>query len=482
MTNLRWHSADYRTRDGGGVRGALADRGFWLHLTRPLLACQLAGHRPVVDGTEPLGTYPAHRWVCCDRCGIRPEPQGDLDPAIWSIGDRIDLATRIGIRRRPGGWPARAEGVIGGQVIVGGRTTLGASVKVGNKGSEHVLAAHACVPWLGGLYLHTEGFGTWVQRRLNPAGYESRVTSLEVHAGRVWWRVWAPRDSGPAPRWQDGSLRIDPRDIALGERRYTYTPAGGPVTGALRDLDGAAYEYTATLNRQACGRRHGRARLSWSVSFDLPAAGIPYQPGKSGMTGWSVPVDDQAVAAGMWLDAAIAASIAKVTGLRIRYEYKRPSLPVTLRVWRLYGARMRQMTQVAPYPAELADLVGRITYKPGWTFQLADRDRGQGSAGLTLEITVHGPDSYDPGKRRSVSHPMIVPAAAYDARAWRWWVFKQILDVEAHEAAEFFQVDSKRPYPPNHGEGRDPYQILELGTVEDAETDFRGIRHEGTQA
>lgn len=143
---------------------------------------------------------------------------------------------------------------------------------------------------------------------------------------------------------------------------------------------------------------------------------------------------------------------------------------------------VKQMQQTAPFPAALADLTGRIAYKPGWTFELTDMDRGQGSAGLTLEITVRGPDSYDPGRRRSVVHPMIVPAAAYDARAWRWWVFKQILDVEAHEAGEFFQVDGQRPYPPNHGPGRDPYQILELGRVEDAETGSGGVRHEGSQA
>jgi hypothetical protein len=149
------------------------------------------------------------------------------------------------------------------------------------------------------------------------------------------------------------------------------------------------------------------------------------------------------------------------------------------------------MTQTAPDPTALHDLVARVRYKNGWTFALEDRDRGQGSAGLTLIIRVDVPDSYQHRTGIRVGHYMIVPAAAYDTRAWRWWLFQQIVSVEQHEAAEFYRfatdgdddtdVREVRPYPPNHGPGRDPYQVLELGTVADAETDFLGDRHAGTQ-
>jgi hypothetical protein len=141
---------------------------------------------------------------------------------------------------------------------------------------------------------------------------------------------------------------------------------------------------------------------------------------------------------------------------------------------------MADMTQVGSYPAFLRGLVDQLTYKAGWHFSLQDINRGQGSQGLTLVILLTGPDSYHPGRVISVSHYMIVPAAAYDERAWQWWLFQQIMAVEQHEAAEFFQIDGQRPYPPNHGPGRDPYQILELGTVEDAETSFRGVRKGGS--
>lgn len=77
---------------------------------------------------------------------------------------------------------------------------------------------------------------------------------------------------------------------------------------------------------------------------------------------------------------------------------------------------------------------------------------------------------------------MPVPPAAYDRRSWQRWLFDQVLLVEQHEACEFFQVDGRRPYAPNHGPGRNPYTIHELGTAADAETDFRGRRDTGTQA
>lgn len=33
-----------------------------------------------------------------------------------------------------------------------------------------------------------------------------------------------------------------------------------------------------------------------------------------------------------------------------------------------------------------------------------------------------------------------------------------------------------RPYAPSHGPGNDPYLIREIGTVEDVETSFLGVR------
>jgi hypothetical protein len=135
---------------------------------------------------------------------------------------------------------------------------------------------------------------------------------------------------------------------------------------------------------------------------------------------------------------------------------------------------VEHMSQEAPYPVPLAELVSRVGYKQGWTFTLAHTDRGQGSVGLTLRILIRTPDSYHPEDIRGVMHYFIVPAAAYDEQSWRRWLFDRVLDVETHEACEFFQIDGTRPYAPNHGPGRDPYVIFEYATDEHRRTSFRG--------
>lgn len=195
---MRFHSTDYRK--DRERRGVLLNRGFWFWLPRPLATCRILGHRPVVDGTAGLGGRPGARWVCCDRCGVRPEPQGSLDPAAWSRGDAFDLRVPAdGVVRAHGAWPEHPEGVFGGQLILGRTSSCGISVKVGNAGSEHTLAGHISLPFPAALYLHTEQFGTWLQRRLVPDGYESRVIEAAVHDKRLWWRLWVLRDSRFAP-------------------------------------------------------------------------------------------------------------------------------------------------------------------------------------------------------------------------------------------------------------------------------------------
>ncbi len=133
-----------------------------------------------------------------------------------------------------------------------------------------------------------------------------------------------------------------------------------------------------------------------------------------------------------------------------------------------------KLTQTAPYPQLLADLVRALVYKPRWRFSLSSFDRGQGSEGLTLVVRITTPDAYDPKRLRGVLHYFPVPPAAYDARSWRRWLLEQVLLVERHEACEFFAVAGDRPYAPSHGPGNDPYLIREIGTEADVRTSFRG--------
>lgn len=134
------------------------------------------------------------------------------------------------------------------------------------------------------------------------------------------------------------------------------------------------------------------------------------------------------------------------------------------------------MRQVAPDPEVLLRLVETLTYRPGWTFDVTDIDRGHGSEGLTLDIVTLGYNSYHPeqGETYRVHHYMPVPPAAYDRRSWQRWLFDQCLLVDRHEACEFFQVNGEHPYAPHHGPGNDPYIVFEHGTDEDVRTSFRG--------
>jgi hypothetical protein len=135
------------------------------------------------------------------------------------------------------------------------------------------------------------------------------------------------------------------------------------------------------------------------------------------------------------------------------------------------------MRQEAPYPQILADLVERLKYRDGWAFTLEDTDRGQGSKGLTLTISIACPDSYGrkaPEWTGGVTHYMLVPPAAYDERSWTDWLFEQVGLVEQHERMEFFKVDGKPAYPPAHGPGNSPYLRMIYGTDIDRRTSFRG--------
>jgi len=133
-------------------------------------------------------------------------------------------------------------------------------------------------------------------------------------------------------------------------------------------------------------------------------------------------------------------------------------------------------TQRAPYPSTLVSLVAQLKYRPKWSYKLENIDRGQGSEGLTFIITTVGFDTYniDRGETYRVNHYFPVPPAAYDERSWKRWLLEQLLLVETHEACEFFQIGDERPFAPNHGPGRNPYDIVEYSTDEDRRTKYTG--------
>jgi hypothetical protein len=339
---MRAHSLNYIERDGRRS-GELVNRGFWLFsVPRPLILCRLFGHRPVVDGTTGFrDNDPGSRWVVCDRCGVRPHPQGVLEPTVWNIGDRYtgawvdpppaDRDVAFAVLKRsgyqlPGPWAdSETTGQLGGQIVLGVRhdPKIGFTFKVGNKGSEHTLAADFHLPWIGSLYLHTERFGAWLVRCLNPTGYHSRVVSVEAHNGHLYWRLWAKRDeqSRDDPWWMSGDVQIDPRTILLGAKRYAYEDCGAKVSATVRMPHGDDHPVVLQLQRQTFGRMRGRKRLSWAVDWDAPK-GISTEPGGRGrIYGSGVKVSDASVKAGGWPTEAASLIAVRLTEDRRRYDW-----------------------------------------------------------------------------------------------------------------------------------------------------------------
>jgi hypothetical protein len=138
------------------------------------------------------------------------------------------------------------------------------------------------------------------------------------------------------------------------------------------------------------------------------------------------------------------------------------------------------MRQEAPYPDALAEIVDGWEGRDGWGARLRDNyDRGQGCVGLTLIISIMGPNSYPPHDTIAVDHLFVVPAAAYDYRSWRHWFFGCLGQVSFHEDMEHFTIDGEKPYAPSHGPGNDPYLLREVGTDVDRRTSFRGEVKDG---
>jgi len=353
---MRAHSINYLRRDGR-PKGHLVSVGFWVfNAPRPLLLCRLLGHKAVIDGVgdpsvERRRRGLLSRWVCCDRCGERPEPQGYLNPfAPWhriglryrgrfngTLPDR-DKTTRahtelVAERQYspPGPWPRKLTGELGGQLVIGGAVpSVGFGVKVGHGGSEETLACHLHLGKLGALYLHTERFGTWWQRRLNPVGYHSRVIEVEVDTERLRWRLWVRRDESSAstPKWMDGSVRINPFDLTLGPKRYAYENVGDPVTATVRLPHGDDHQVTLQLQRVLFGRKRWRKRQSWAADWDA-RPGIDTKPHGGAIWGSGVKITDSSGRRDhadpyhehQWVLEACAAIAVQITGMRTRSGY-----------------------------------------------------------------------------------------------------------------------------------------------------------------
>jgi hypothetical protein len=276
----------------------LLHRSYHLSSVPRLMAtCRLFGHKPVVDGYDSKygpEEQRRRRWVTCDRCGVRPDPQGNLDPDQWNLGQDYpgpftgrhmpkqaarQLAKRGIVPQastKPGAWPVSPTGDLGAELVIGRSHSIGVDIKVGNPGSEHVLAGHIGLGPLGALYVHTERFGQFVQRRLNPTGYQSRETGFSIYHGRLSWQLWAKRDewSKSDPKWMHGSFSIDPRHHLLGPRKNRKVSETEKVPAVVRMPEGDTHDVLVHLEKWETRRTRGRARTYWLAQWDCKK-GIP---------------------------------------------------------------------------------------------------------------------------------------------------------------------------------------------------------------
>lgn len=112
---------------------------------------------------------------------------------------------------------------------------------------------------------------------------------------------------------------------------------------------------------------------------------------------------------------------------------------------------------VVAEPEHLRAIVEATAYRPGWEFRLGTFDGHP-----ALWIITDDVDSYDQTKPMRVTHAFPVPVTAYGREEWEEWVLDRCLDVDRHEAGEFFMVDGRRLFAPRHGPGQNPYRLYRV--------------------
>lgn len=343
-----WHFLDYAERDGRQP-GVLLNRGWWLNETPRLMpVCRLFGHKPVVDG---YGPHPrgldARRWVACDRCGVRPDPQGDLDPDAWAIGQRYDgpfleepepfvLTTEMlrtaGARGLtsysvPGPWPKRPTGTVGGQVMLGrwgGGHTIG--LDISPEGGDHALAFHIAISPLFWFSVHFDDHGRWLTRRLLPRdSFDTRQIGLSFDEWHLRWKLWKRQGhwSRDDPKWWAGTINLDLVEKLFGPKRFSRKQAAGPELAWVHLPHGDSYQMQLTLQRVRLGRpRLRRAKWSWQVEWQSDSAVPIHGTSGGGDFDGFVKVPDDAVTEDRWVTKACELIAKDLTERRERYGYR----------------------------------------------------------------------------------------------------------------------------------------------------------------
>jgi len=115
------------------------------------------------------------------------------------------------------------------------------------------------------------------------------------------------------------------------------------------------------------------------------------------------------------------------------------------------------MWQTAPFPHDLVQAVGGVTYKD-WSFTIDYYEREVGGEGLTLRIRFQAEDHATPGVAVFLIHDFEVPARILDMPSWQRWVFDAIMLAERHESMEEFKINGQPVFFPEHKSTSDMYE------------------------
>jgi hypothetical protein len=91
----------------------------------------------------------------------------------------------------------------------------------------------------------------------------------------------------------------------------------------------------------------------------------------------------------------------------------------------------------------LQEVVSRVTYKPGWTFEIYEGHW----EGPHIAIHTVLPDSTGEGKLTICVHSMIPPQK--NTESFLEWLAWRLARIEVHEMREFFKYEGRVIYDPH---------------------------------
>ena len=97
-------------------------------------------------------------------------------------------------------------------------------------------------------------------------------------------------------------------------------------------------------------------------------------------------------------------------------------------------------------PNPVKELIKELTYKEGWKFEVVPPFYDYGHELLKVTVTTVDPKTKHPV---DVTHRRPIPPTIWPADFWSRWLLDQIIDIETHEACEFFKLGDRRPFYPH---------------------------------